>query len=147
MRHPVYTLVIIGLISLCNPIFSQVKTKIFTAGVPIELLPIQNNRGVVKKIKASAEFNTLKQAVREGKSKENENKFAIPTLVNLNFMGEATEVNDNGILTYSLAINIEEALNISVQFGEFYLSKNAVLCIYTSNEITDSITAKENNNP
>lgn len=36
-------------------------------------------------------------------------------------------------------------MNISVQFSDFVLSENAILSIYTRNELTDSITKKENN--
>ena len=39
----------------------------------------------------------------------------------------------------------EKAFNISVQFSEFHLSQNTILNIRTDFEITDDITAKENN--
>ena len=46
---------------------------------------------------------------------------------------------------YSLKLIATGALNISLQFSEFELSPNAILSISTDYEITDSITAKENN--
>lgn len=44
-----------------------------------------------------------------------------------------------------LKCSVDKALNLSFQFSDFKLSPNAVLSIYTNFELTDSITAKENN--
>lgn len=46
---------------------------------------------------------------------------------------------------YALRILAKDALNISLEFGKFQLSENAVLSIFTNNELTDSITSNEYN--
>lgn len=48
-------------------------------------------------------------------------------------------------MSCSLTINATDALNLSLQFSEFQIPKNSVFSIYTKNELTDSITANENN--
>jgi hypothetical protein len=49
------------------------------------------------------------------------------------------------MLKYSLSINAKDALNMSLEFSEFKLSKTSILSIYSKNEFTDSITSNENN--
>jgi len=63
----------------------------------------------------------------------------------IDFLKEAKMIEENGIQVYSLTLIAEGALNLSVQVNQFKLSDNSSLAIYTKYELTDSITAKENN--
>lgn len=54
-------------------------------------------------------------------------------------------MEDKRYTTYLLPLRGEKALSLSLHFGKFSLSKNAVLSIYNQFELTDSITAAENN--
>jgi hypothetical protein len=65
--------------------------------------------------------------------------------VNIDVLKESDRKEENGMLIYTLSIEAPEALNISVQFDKFHLSKNAILTIFTQHEITDSITQEQNN--
>ncbi|GMV78720.1 MAG: hypothetical protein AMXMBFR79_18500 [Chitinophagaceae bacterium] len=145
MRHPVYTLVIIGLISLCNPIFSQVKTKIFKEGIPTERI----NTNIKSKeiiFDATEEIERFKKEMdKDGSSLEYLNKFAHPIEINVNFIEKAEIVTLHEYTLYSLTLKARNALNLSLTFNKFILSTNAILSIYNNNELTDSIIAKENN--
>lgn len=54
-----------------------------------------------------------------------------------------TELNDS--IIYALTIEAKNARNLSLQFNEFNLSPGAILSLFTSHELTDSITASQNN--
>ncbi len=123
---------------------AQVKTKIYQTEVPLEIVPTKNKIEKVRKIDTPPDFNNLKQKAKDSKLIETENKFAEAVLVNIDILKEGNENIEGRMLMYSLAIKSDEALNLSVQFEKFHLSKNAVLSIYTKNEITDRITEKEN---
>ena len=85
------------------------------------------------------------EGTNAGKSSEYKNKFAYPVNVQIDLFSTASIIEEEGFITYALSVKAKNALNISIQFNEFYLSPNALLSIYTKNELTDSITAKENN--
>lgn len=128
-------------------LFGQVKTRIYDNGIPSNLLPTKSLTVNELEIKAPAELDNLLQSSKGevNKSIEYDNKFALPQSVNINFLRSANFFEDKYTLIYSLTVRAEKAINISTQFKEFKLSPNAVLSIYTENELTDSITAKENN--
>lgn len=73
------------------------------------------------------------------------NIFAMPTLVNINLLKESDFRITDGWKIFYLTIYAHGALNVSLQFNQFKLSKRSILSLYTKNELTDSITAKENN--
>jgi V8-like Glu-specific endopeptidase len=52
---------------------------------------------------------------------------------------------EEDFIKYSLTIYAREALNMSLQFNKFKLPNGAILSLYTKNELTDSISANENN--
>ena len=60
-------------------------------------------------------------------------------------MIEAKLIEEKDFTTYALTIHAVGALNMSLEFKDFILSKNSVLSIYTQHELTDSITFNENN--
>ena len=78
-------------------------------------------------------------------STEYKNKFAEVVTVNYDLLQAAKLSNIGNNFCVLVKINATGALNISLQFSEFELSPNAILSISTDHEITDSITAKENN--
>jgi hypothetical protein len=125
---------------------AQVKTKIYFTGVPqTKISKLLTNDKVVK-ITAPSTFETLLNNKQASENKnEYKNKFAESVKVEIDFIKTASREEQNGNIIYSLTLNAEHALNISAQFSKFILSKNSLLSIFTSNEITDSITAKENN--
>jgi len=75
-------------------------------------------------------------------------QFAVPVKVDIDFIKDALleeTTDDINTFTYSLSIEAKDALNLSLQFSEFKLPENALLSIYTKNELTDSITSSQNN--
>lgn len=132
---------------LVNSIEAQVKTKIFFNEIPKSKLNIDLDIVVEKKIAAPAIFAKLLAAGFSDteNTKEYKNKFALPVKVDIDFISTANHNEVGDEIIYSLTLNAESALNITCQFEKFKLSKNAVLSIFTSYEMTDSITAKENN--
>ena len=124
---------------------AQVKTKTYFTGVPDRLLP---KKALVRKsisIKPETEFIRLKKAVETDETEGGINRYALPYNVNIDVLKEAQLTEDEGILTYSLNIEAKDAYSLSLRFQEFKLSENSILSIFTKNEITDSISSKENN--
>ncbi|MFT3747918.1 MAG: serine protease [Agriterribacter sp.] len=122
---------------------AQVKTKIYDKEIPSSLIKKGEN---LVALRISAPDKLAEKKVSEGKSQANySNQFAISKTVDIDILKQAKIIEDNGNTIYSLLILAEDALNISVQFSKFILSKNTVLSIYTKNELTDSITFNENN--
>ena len=127
---------------------AQVKTKTFGEGIPKHFLPVKDLIGRNIIIEPPAQFYELKQEADRNeiaKSKNQLAKFALPSLVNIDVLKEAILTESNGISTFALTIKAPSALNLSVHFNQFILSENSVLSIYNDSELTDSITAKENN--
>lgn len=147
MGH-IYIKQIISLIicftTYCN-INAQVKTKIFNQGIPAQLTPINKSIIPEKIITAPVEFIKLLSRVKPENPVEYSNKFAIPVKIDLDILANAKEIEEKNTTTFAITINAEKVLNISLQFNNFFLSEHSVLSIYTENELTDSITAKENN--
>ncbi|MDB5013479.1 MAG: hypothetical protein JWQ25_1681, partial [Daejeonella sp.] len=98
-------------------------------------------------IKAPVEFDNLilENAKKGDNNTEFNNKFAIPKWINIDFLKVAKVIELDNYLYYHLIITTDNTLNISLQFKEFHLSENSILSIYTETELTDSITANENN--
>lgn len=141
-----YTVILLC-IFLSTSLAAQVKTRIFDNKVTANLLPLQStdvNELILKAPVVLDNLLSLKKANNDS-SIEYDNRFAIPQSVNINFLNSAKINEDKNYLFYYLTIKAEKALNISAHFKDFNLSKKAVLSIYTENEITDSVTAKENN--
>ncbi|RYY48907.1 MAG: T9SS type A sorting domain-containing protein [Chitinophagaceae bacterium] len=126
-------------------VYSQVKTKTFPSGLPKEYNP---GKGILAKsriVDPPNDFYRLKAQAEASKGKLVDNKFAVPLVTKLNFMEEANLTIENGISIYLLTIKAPSALNLYLHFNSFFISANAVLSIYNDFEVTDSITAKENN--
>ncbi len=122
---------------------AQVKTKIFREGIPKQLFPVHGQ--IAKKIEFSPPntFRTLK-AKNINKDDKN-NKFAVSLITDVDFFLNASQNNEGGFSIYVLNIMAKEAINLSLEFGDFFLSENSILSIYTDKELTDSITSAENN--
>lgn len=132
--------------TILNTSNAQVKTKVFYEQIPLKLLPVSKTIEQRKNIKAPAEFYVLKLKAEEmGINNPEDIRFAYSVLADIDFLKEAKMIEENGIQVYSLTLIAEGALNLSVQFNQFKLSANSSLAIYTKYELTDSITAKENN--
>ena len=134
-------------IFLSTYLTAQVKTRIYDNGIPSNILPLKSTNVIELTIKAPKELNELLESKtgEADKSTEYDNKFAIAQSVKINFLTASEIIEDENYLLYYLSIKAEKALNVSAQFQDFKLSQNAILSIYTKNELTDSITAKENN--
>lgn len=122
---------------------AQVKTRIFPQGLPAA-------RKAVKKIpvttlEAPPDLNKLLKAQAGDVPLEYVNRFAVSKQVDIDVLSTAAASEENGFITYDLALAAKGAKNISVDFKSFILPENAVLSIYTRYELTDSITARENN--
>lgn len=125
---------------------AQVKTKIFIEGIPSSLKSTKTS-GIQEKIIAMpAGFQEALNEINTDKnSTDYSNSFALSKSVNLDFIKNATVIKDIRFTTYLMTINAEKARNISLQFSKFFLPQNSILSIYNQNELTDSITSKENN--
>ncbi len=130
----------------CIPLIalSQVKTKYFKEGIPSALKSARAAGIAPHVIPAPASFDQLKTAAPKTNG-EYSGKFATPANVAIDVLQSAVVVEERNTRTYLLTLKGEKALNLSLQFGKFRLSGNAVLSIHNQFEITDSITAKENN--
>lgn len=142
---------VITLLLLCVGIIinskAQVKTKIFKEVIPTQLIPVSKMLIPEKVISAPLGFTQLLKKTESMTEKYTEyiNLFAVPAEVDLDVLANANVTEENGVTTFALKINAEKALNISLQFNKFILPENSILSIYTDRELTDSITANENN--
>lgn len=135
------SILLLAILTLCLNLNAQVKTKVFYSDIPSIYKSALKEIPNIYTIEPSSEFIKLKTA----KNSLEEIKFASQVKTSINFLKEATLVKENDILKYSLSINAKDALNMSLQFSKFKLPKQAILSIYTKNELTDSISANENN--
>ncbi len=126
-------------------IIAQVKTKIYANGIPKELRKTNFKINEVF-VPEPSNFDALLKSKDETESSiEYKNKFAVPVIVDYDLMQLAQKAVDNNTINYNLKIIANKALNLSLSFSEFELSKNSILSISTDFEVTDSITSKENN--
>ncbi len=134
----------LAMLTFCNIGFSQVKTKIFKDGIPVER--IRSNIETKEVIfDEPEEIEKIRSEIEKQSSSTYSNRFAHSISANLNFIKEAPITTVSQYTHYSLTIKATGALNLSLNFNNFVLSPNAVLSIYNDYELTDSITAKENN--
>ncbi len=125
----------------CFNIKAQVKTKIYEANVPENLLPTKRISSKEIILDSPDEFISLR-----GREKDNnDNRFAVSLATNISLIEQSEKFEDDNYTIYTLRVVAKDALNISLGFGKFHLSENAILTIYNDKEITDSITSKENN--
>jgi hypothetical protein len=122
---------------------AQVKTKTFRDGIPKQLFPVQGH--IAKKLEFSPPNNFLALKARNKNQDDKKRKFAVPLITDVDFFLNASRNNEGGFSIYILNIIAKEAINLSLEFGDFFLQENAILSIYTDKEITDSITSAENN--
>ena len=142
---PKRLLVIIVISAITLTANAQVKTKIFPQGIPSARIALKTQQIPVKLVEAPAELDGLLKNHEKDNPTEYGNRFAVSKKVDLDVLANASTTEENGMVTFVLALEAQKALNMSVQFSDFVLSENTVLSIYTQNELTDSITARENN--
>lgn len=133
---------LVGLVS-----HSHVRTKTFRDAIPLSYKTVATNSKQVI-IKAPREFDELK--VNSNRSSritgEFQEKFAFPVKTNLKLTAVATKTkSEKSSTTFSLTVKAKDALNLSIIFDKFILSTNSILKIFNDHELTDSITANENN--
>ncbi len=146
MKNFTFLLITLAVCLFCRQqAFTQVKTKIFDNGIPASMSRASYQKNEVH-TPAPANLETLKKSRGESESAaEYKNRFAVPVAVDYDLLQMAKQsAGDDGVI-YSLKLVADKALNLSLAFSEFELSPNAVLSIATDRELTDSITAKENN--
>lgn len=119
---------------------AQLKTKIFKDRIPANLLPKSNINAKTYVVTAPSDFDEL----MDKKAKGLLETFATTVKTNIDVLKNATVVNTKDTIYYSFKIKAEKATSISVNFGRFRLSANATMLLYTSKEITDSISKKQN---
>ena len=127
---------------------AQVRTKTFANGIPNYLIPVKPGIGKTKTLQPPPEFYKLKQQAdvnEDNKDKAKLPRYSLPSSVDIDILKEAIHKDSNGLSTYSLTITAAGALSLSLKFSQFILSPNSLLSIYNQYELTDSITAKENN--
>lgn len=123
---------------------SQVKTKIFDKEIPVAIKPAALAAKAIS-IEAPAGFAGKKAGKDQKAEIEYSNVFALRKTVDIDFIKTATQTRKNGFVFYAMELTTREALNVSFHFNQFYLSPNAILSIFTDHEITEAITANENN--
>lgn len=143
MQNKIYNLLTIAAVCLCTCLNAQVKTKIFYTDIPDQYSKMLKKVSKNHKIEAPKGFYELKE--KSKKIKDEDIEFALPVKQKIDFLKEAVQEISGELVTYSLTINATDALNLSLQFSEFKIPGNSVFSIHTKNEITDSITANENN--
>lgn len=124
---------------------AQIKTKIFSRGIPDGRIAARSVRTTTKVIPAPPEFAGYLKSSNPETPLQFGNRFATPQSVDLDVPAIASRIEESGFATYSLNVEAESALNLSVRFKEFYLPERAILSIYTKYELTDSITSTQNN--
>jgi hypothetical protein len=137
MKKLIYTKLVVAILIVVNlSAYSQVKTKIFEAGVPSTLIPAKDIPRNERSITAPVEFENLKNLVKTGKEVTTDYKysFALPVNVDIDVLKAAKVIEKDSFIVYALTIKAYSALNVSVHFNEFYLSPNALLSIYTNHE-------------
>lgn len=121
----------------------QVRTKIFREGIPQDLLPAKRVNEKVIVTTPPEDFFTFRN--KNGVQDDGSNRFASSVRTSIDFLSEATQSIENNFKVYALTLKANEALNISLEFSSFVISKNSILSIYTDKEFTDSITSSQNN--
>lgn len=144
MKRTITILLVIALL-ICNLVSAQVRSKIFQKEMPESMRPARAFQGSVIDIPVPAGFESLKSKTAANIPVGEEKTFGISIDTDIDVIKQSTRYEEGGTATYSLTIKAKGALNINVQFSEFELPENAILTIYTRREITDSISAEQNN--
>lgn len=145
IKHIYTFLVTVVLTLVCINIYAQIKTRIFDGGVPSALIPaneVQQNQRILA---APIELSNLRNQGDSGAGSDYKYRFALPVGVDIDVITVARITEQKKFLVYSFSVVAQNARNVSLQFNEFNLSPGAVLSIFTKHELTDSITAKQNN--
>lgn len=126
---------------------AQVKTKIYETGLPNSRITNTTARAAAYKVEAPTVFEKLisNPMSNDVDAREYKDKFAVPIDVNIDMIKTATQWEEDGFMMYALSLKAGKAVNLSAQFSKFFLTENAILSIFNNYELTDSITAKENN--
>ncbi len=130
-----------------NTVQAQVKTKIYFEGISTTTIKAALDNEAVIKIIPPEVFDKLlsKEIIEDTDTREYKDKFAVAVDVDIDLIAKANKVTEKEFVFYYLSLTAEKALNLSLRFNIFSLSENSILSIFTTHEITDSITAKENN--
>lgn len=123
-------------------ILAQVKTKVFPENIPAAMLPAHNISRIITIDEPAGAIQRVQQQPGSGAFNS---EFAVPVPLDINLVASAESVVNGNDIVYTLALKATNALNLSVQFSQFHLSEHTVLSIYNNYELTDSITAAENN--
>ena len=127
---------------------AQVKTRIFDRQIPDHLMP---GKSVVIPeffVRAPISFDSVINGLINGLDKKNTEyrySFALPVNVNIDLLKNAKIIEGPDSVFYYLKIKAEKAKNLSLHFGRFNLSPNAIQTLYTNKELTDSIIDNQNN--
>lgn len=143
IRFPAFLLCLLISVSVS----AQLKTRIYEEGIPISASKMSVNRAAAYTIPEPTLFNRLLKEKTDfsGDAKEYKDKFAMPVPVNISLLKEAVRWEEKNTVYYALSVVAERALNLALQFDKFHLSPNARLSIFNDFEITDDVTASENN--
>ncbi len=146
MKKALIHILFVASIQFMQPLQAQVTTRIFDAGIPETTLPAKVDRLTLFKVPLPDDFEQIKAESGGRLQVEYNNRFALPVKHKLDVLKESGQYSESkGITTYGLTVQATGALNISLQFGEFQLSPNSKLTLYTKHELTDAVTARENN--
>ncbi len=119
---------------------AQLKTKIFKDRIPTDLLPKSNINAKTYVVTAPGDFDEL----MDKKAKGLLETFAATVKTSIDVLKNATIVKTKDTIYYSFKIKAEKATSISVNFGRFRLSPNAIMVLFTNKEITDNISKNQN---
>jgi V8-like Glu-specific endopeptidase len=142
-----YLSVVLFALLLISNVYGQVKTRIYEKGIPVSVSRTSVTKASTLNVTEPGIFDQLLSGKIDntGDRKEYKDKFAMLVPVNIDVLKDSRKWEEKGVVYYALSLTSEKALNLSLQFSSFNLSPNAVLSVFTDFEITDSITAHENN--
>jgi hypothetical protein len=128
--------------------YSQVTTKTYAQGIKDSkiLSRLKNVKDFI--IDLPTNFSKLKENAMHLDSNSKHDyifKFATPGTINYDVMKNAQILADSDTVTYLIRLKAKDALNLSLHFSSFFLSKHSTMFIYNSRELTGPITEKENN--
>jgi hypothetical protein len=121
------------LLALCTSsifINAQVKTKTFYEGIPEILKPAKGLQVKEYIVSNPKEFDARLSESETLQTNFNYN-FAISVPVSIDVLNNAALNTSADKITYHFRLKAGSAKNVSLEFGKFHLSTNAVLSVYT----------------
>ncbi|MFM6954321.1 MAG: T9SS type A sorting domain-containing protein [Sphingobacteriaceae bacterium] len=116
----------------------------FSTGLPNNRIPLVALQFNTCRLDEPIGFDSLLRLDSLGQ-RPNDGQYALPLPVAISVLSSAKVYETRDSVYYLLRFSTARAKSLSLHFNRFYLSPHAVLSLYADREISDSITARENN--